>query len=636
MAFEFGMDLTGAFAEQLGPVNAALGELVPLLDRAATATKGLDAAMERAAASGKKIKAEVEGTALSLGKVSVDWGKALDVERVGKKAEVAIPKVKRFHVEWGNLVHSFAGFRYEEKRGFVFNIAEGLDWVSDKAMRGTMALLDFGRRGVEYIAGLGKEMVRVAGDTQDLRLALELNLGKQGAAAIDELAESFSRTTRFDDDAIKSALLPLTEQGIKDVKLLDDLTTASVDIATRRKQGIEGVNESLDAFSKIALKGEVDARALRTLAIGKADYFKDLAGLLKVSVKRAEELTAKGKVAKQTLLSVALNQVAQRQGGALGIAALAGGDTMGATLQRLSDLPENLFKRLSDSSAMRQVQRVLDNIIDKLSGPEGVALIERFGSEIERAFSAITSKDVSNALSDIGTIVSGIVKSLGYAVELYKSLGDWADKQNERESGVVGRKDLGGGRGIIYDKLAAEQAAERAGVGWFSKTFLYGPAQIQRMGIDQLEKEAAAAGLGYARGFGEGVRQGTPEVAAAVASLASCSVDVMKNDLEIHSPSRVARTMGGYYGEGYALGIEDSVSRVERAGRAITAASAVGGDVAGPQLGFGAPGATIQVTNIFHVGAGSESTARELADELEPRIERTVHDVIRRAAAELG
>jgi len=642
MAFEFGMNLTGTFAAQLTPINVGLAETVPLLDKVKVGADGVDAAMGKTSATLKKIKIELEGTAKSLGSIDINWGKVLGVDHqvaaFGKDADVAAPKVKRFHVELGNMFHSFAGLRYEKGRGFVFNLAEGLDFVSDKIASVTSKLADLALRGVEAFIDLGKHATRVAGETQDLDLAMELNLGKSGAAAVDELAQGFEKTTRFDKDAIKNAILPLTEQGIKDTKLLDDLATASVDIATRRKQGIDGVNTALESFGKIALKGEVDERALRQLAIGKADYFGDLAKLLHVSVKQAEELTKKGKVAKETLLSVALHQVAARQGGALGIASLAGGSTLGASLQRLSDLPDNLFQNLAHSRGMAEVQRVLDNVIDLLSGPDGLRLVNQLGATIEDVFKDIRPEDIKNVFQAIEKSAELVVKSLGAAVDLVRELSKWADESNARDAGDVAVRDLGNGKKLHIDQIDIDNAVKSKGLNWFER-WIIPEGDQQKIGLAEIDRRAREAGAQYAQGFAAGIIDGKPLVAAAATDLASTPTSCIRDEAKIHSPSQVAMELGANYGAGYAIGIEDSVDRVANASRAITRASAVGAaaDYAGSPLGFAAPGSRVEVVNHFQFGGDvSAEDARALADEIDPRVEQAVRRALRRVERELG
>lgn len=642
MAFEFGMNLTGTFAAQLTPINVGLADTVPLLDKVKVGADGVDAAMSKTSATLKKVKIELEGVIKSASAVEVDWSKALGVDHqvsaFGKAADAASPKVKRFHVELGNMFHSFAGLRYEKDRGFVFNLAEGLNLVSDSIASVTSKLADLALRGVAAFIDLGKHAARVAGDTQDLDLAMELNLGKAGAAAVDQLAAGFERTTRFDKDAIKNALLPLTEQGIKDTKLLDDLATASVDIATRRKQGIDGVNTALESFGKIALKGEVDERALRQLAVGKVDYFTDLAKLLHVSVKEAEDLTKKGKVAKETLLSVVLHQVAARQGGALGIASLAGGSTLGATLQRLSDLPDNLFQNLAHSRGMAEVQRVLDNVIDLLSGPDGLRLVNQLGATIEDVFKDIRPEDIKNVFEAIEKSAELVVKSLGAAVDLVRELSKWADESNARDAGDVAVRDLGGGRKLHIDQIDIDNAVKSKGFNWFER-FIIPEGDQRKIGLAEIDRQAREGGLQYAQGFAAGINDGKPLVASAAKDLAATPTSCIRDEAEIHSPSRVAMELGANYGAGYAIGLEDSVDRVANASRAITRASAVGAasDSAGAPLGFASPGARIEIVNHFSFGGEvSPDDAQRLADEIDPRVEQAVRRALRRVERELG
>ena len=52
---------------------------------------------------------------------------------------------------------------------------------------------------------------------------------------------------------------------------------------------------------------------------------------------------------------------------------------------------------------------------------------------------------------------------------------------------------------------------------------------------------------------------------AAAETLAQSVAAIMSSALDINSPSKVMREMGGYVGEGFALGIEDTASLVGQA-----------------------------------------------------------------------
>lgn len=653
MAFEFGLNLTGTFAAQLGPINVGLAETVPLLDKVVIAVDYMDEAMAKAAATVRhtnltladhmKIAQGFSSFARAATETSLSVEQNAQVAgalgsffgNLGKMAEANAPKVKRFHLEWGNMFHSFAGLRYDREKGWIFNVAEGLDYVADKVTRTGEKVMEFARRAGEALWDLGKDMVRVGAETQDLDLALELNLGKDGADAVDKLAEGFERTTRFDKDAIKTALLPLTEQGISDTKRLDDFATAAIDIATRRKQGIEGVNAVVGELARMELGGKLKDTTLKELAIRPKEFYAELAGLLHVGEKQVQKMLKAGEVDTKTTMSVVLSQIAKRQGGMLGIASLAGNDTLGATLQRLRDLPDNLWQSVAHSPALKQVQRVLDNLIDRMSGPEGVRLVEGFANAVERAFTAIRPEDITKMFENLATIVSGMIKGLGLAVELAGKLADWADQDNARDAGERGRADLGGGKAVHYDQKDMLAAAKRGGLGWWGESFL-APIDIERMGKAQLEKEAVAAGARVGEGLAAGMASTKPLVALAASNLAATTADTMCGDLKINSPSRVAFDIGDNYGQGYALGIEDNVDRVERAGRAITAASSIGGgrgDFAGAPIGFGAPGGPVEVNIVQHITGGD---SKEIADQSGMQIERALERIFHRSTQQMA
>lgn len=653
MAFEFGMNLTGTFAAQLGPINTTLAETVPLLDKVVIATDYMDEAMARAASTVRhtnltladhmKIAQGFSNFARAAGEASLSVEQHAQVAQglgaffgsLGKMAEASVPKVRRFHIEWGNMFHSFAGLRYDREKGFIFNIAESLDFVAEKVGRTGERLIEFARRAGEALWDLGKDMVRVGGETQDLDLALELNLGKEGAGKVDELAGMFEKKTRFDKDAIKGALLPLTEQGVTDVVTLKNFTTAAIDIATRRKQGIEGVQAIVGELARMELGGKLKDTTLKDLAIRPKEFYAELGALLHKSEEQVKKMLKAGDVDTKTTMSVVLSQIAKRQGGKLGIASLAGGDTLGATLQRLHDLPDNLWQAVAHSPALKQVQRVLDNLIDRMSGPEGVRLVESFANAVERALTAVRPEDITKMFENLATIVQGMIKGLGLAVELAGKLADWADKDNARDVGERGRVDLGGGRAVHYDKKDMLTAAQRGGLGWWGEHFL-APIDIERLGQAQLAKEAAAAGVRVGEGLAAGMDSSKPLVAAAAANLAATTAGTMCGDLKIQSPSRVAFDIGGYYGEGYALGIEDQVDRVARAGRAITAASSVGsgrGDYAGAALGFAAPGAKVEVHVVQYI---TGRDAADCAEQSGQQFERVMEQVLRRSTQQMA
>jgi hypothetical protein len=328
-------------------------------------------------------------------------GKALgDTEQ---KARGAKKEFELFEGEVGKLEGSLGGLGFNlsaiGKGGslFTFDLAEGLKMAVEAVTK-----------LIEGVADLGKEMVHAAADAQDLNLAIKLNVGDEQAGKIDELAESFQATTRFSAKQIKESLLPLLAQGMGgDVKQLDDLTTAATDYAARTKTGVAGVQQALETFGNIALRGQVNFRMLKSLRISEKAFNEDLAGLLHTDVKGAKRLMAAGKVDKETLLSVALHQLAGQQGGALGGPSLASAKTLGATLDRLGQLKDTLFERIAASPGMQAIQGFLDNFYQTLAGPIGTELVKKLSDAFTTLFGDMSGpaglqkmQDAAKAVAD--------------------------------------------------------------------------------------------------------------------------------------------------------------------------------------------------------------------------------------------
>ena len=55
--------------------------------------------------------------------------------------------------------------------------------------------------------------------------------------------------------------------------------------------------------------------------------------------------------------------------------------------------------------------------------------------------------------------------------------------------------------------------------------------------------------------------------------MGNAAVDAMRKALKIQSPSRVAREIGGYFGEGFEIGILDSVKSVSDAAGSLAGAA---------------------------------------------------------------
>lgn len=532
----FQLSLTGNFASALKPVNDELGKTETKLGKVGKEFELFETEMTKA-------KANVGGFGLNLSAIA----------------------------KGGSL--------------FTFDLAEGAMSVLEVFEK----IGEVVKEVVEKVVELGIEMLKTAAKTQDLNLAVKLDVGEAGVGGIDKLTEGFEKTSRFGANDIKAAMLPLLEQGVTDTKTLDDLATAATDIAARRNGGMSEVQGALEAFQKIALKGEVDQRALRSLAIGEADFFKDLGGLLGVSSKQAEELTKAGKVKSKTLLSVALNQIAEREGGSLGQATMAAGDNLTGMWMRFARLPEQYFEKLAKSPAL-----------DKLSASIGHAL-EALDPE------SPVGQKIQRGLEDLMTGFGNLVEKLTSGDTLDVIVAEVNEFVDDVRVGVQMVEMFVGVMKDLYD-ITIKLASPMAKVLDFGDRITGGAPQ-QKDGLDQLVERLR-----------EGYENGTINDAGIKAAVDSMSDDVkerFKQKMGIHSPSRVFQEYGEQTAAGFALGLDGGAAMVNAAARRGLADAAFGSTGGASSLRGG--GATYQINVPITIDGAGKADVNELADEFEKR-----------------
>ena len=80
-------------------------------------------------------------------------------------------------------------------------------------------------------------------------------------------------------------------------------------------------------------------------------------------------------------------------------------------------------------------------------------------------------------------------------------------------------------------------------------------------------------GKEFTAGFADGITKEINAVVSAATSLSNTTIETMRRVLRIHSPSRVARQIGSYTGEGYYLGLEDWLNPSATAGEDLAQAT---------------------------------------------------------------
>ena len=155
------------------------------------------------------------------------------------------------------------------------------------------------------------------------------------------------------------------------------------------------------------------------------------------------------------------------------------------------------------------------------------------------------------------------------------------------------------------------------------QTFAAGVQFLAGMGSRMM-----AIGRGIVTGLANGIRNAGSAVWNALRRIVMGGIDNVKSLLGINSPSRLFMQIGGFTGEGMALGIEGQRRRVGGAARSLAKGAAAAGAMslaapamAGPAMAGQAGGQGGGITIHIHQqpGEDAQGLASRVADELERR-----------------
>lgn len=94
-----------------------------------------------------------------------------------------------------------------------------------------------------------------------------------------------------------------------------------------------------------------------------------------------------------------------------------------------------------------------------------------------------------------------------------------------------------------------------------------------------------SSGAYVASGFAAGIRSKIDSAAAAAAAMASAASKAARNNLQIHSPSRVFKKIGSYIPQGFAIGISSFGRMVRNSTSSMTKTAVSGAEIAMSRIG---------------------------------------------------
>lgn len=482
-------------------------------------------------------------------------------------------KVQRLTLEWGNMFSSFAGFRRESGK-WIFNVADGLGAMR----RGLTFAVDLAGSLVNKLTDVYKSMAEAAGRAQDLRLGLDFaGGGGETTGMAQQLARSFAGTTRISEERAARAFLPFLRAGVRNQQLIDDMGTLGADVEAVTA-GEKTFDEVTKALGKIAVKRKAEDDQLEALGLNKGDFDRAVAGRVGKSVEAARKMMTEGKVTSQILLEVARDEMVKKSGRTLGEAALAAGGTMGASIQRLADLPETMLRMTADSPGMKRLQETIDGFVATMTGETGTKIMDRLASALDGFLVQVTPAKLVSAFETLGDALAAALPALEILGDaLIRMLG--GSEKDLRNQALGTAVDAGGGRTVRLDRRDEISALRRSGLSEMQINDLIsmqGEAAAMARAMEQVMREQGGrTGAAGVAGLVEGARAGMSLAEVTGAEVAMSLVDgaAGPDGIDAHSPSRKFRRLGEFSALGLVEGMDAGAGRVRGAAARLAGAA---------------------------------------------------------------
>lgn len=172
--------------------------------------------------------------------------------------------------------------------------------------------------------------------------------------------------------------------------------------------------------------------------------------------------------------------------------------------------------------------------------------------------------EANSGFGDVDTWSTGADKSYNYDSGL-AAANTWSTgnaKAGEANSGFGNVDTWGTGNNVVGNYISGMYAGDTWGVG-------SNKSEEGKSGLGSAD--TWTAGFNFVDGFSSGM--GAVSLWDAAWSIGNSALDAIKSALGIHSPSREARIVGEYFGEGLALGIESEEKAVIKSSEGLAKAA---------------------------------------------------------------
>ena len=301
---------------------------------------------------------------------------------------------------------------------------------------------------VEKVIDLGKEIVHVSAEKQDLDFSVVASGGQEALEVVENVVRARDQLgARTSNAAMERSLLPFLNLGVKDTRTLGNLLDVAGDSVARL--GERG-SEVLPALEKVLKRGGLNMRILDAIGMKKEDFAKDLGEAFGMAPAAALKRAEKGALDGASLFNFVINEFDKKRGG-LGSATTESAKTLGGVIDRLMNMPANIFEEQAHSPAMAQLADSLERITTALKGESGAAIVKGISDAVGEVASQLSEvnidrvfKDAATFAGNLSTIVSGVATVVGGIADSFR----WISVQVERAQ--YGAKVL---EGLIHGEL---------------------------------------------------------------------------------------------------------------------------------------------------------------------------------------
>ena len=189
---------------------------------------------------------------------------------------------------------------------------------------------------------------------------------------------------------------------------------------------------------------------------------------------------------------------------------------------------------------------------------------------LEICFTANLS-GVTGQLEGLGALLKAVGAQSLQTAGVFRTVGA-ATAQNLAQGLASGSGGVTAQAASLASGLTAALSQGRAGALLEGAAAAVGYASAVKGGVSG----AKSAGAQLSAGMASGIKSGKSKVTSAVSQVVSAALSKMRAMLDIHSPSKVTRGLGAYFGEGFAGGISQSASLAQSAAQSLGGAALEG------------------------------------------------------------